>query len=815
MIITLKPIKNVNMKWFHFDYINKYMLISFVSFFLNIAKADSIEYINTITGNIENVSNATPTRDIEQCTDGLIVTYRFNHIIKQKDDIFSNCFLLKIDGFYLPDTPQYPAIPFRNEKFVLPMGKEGSIQIIDSMSIDYPINMSSARASLDDTSYAFFNSENTPSMLQFAGYYPNSIVNEGENLIFNGQTIFNCYITPVKYDYNTKIAKIYNYIRFKIVYKTASRSLLQNDTVRFLYKSSNSFLNNITANGTNEVAYSSDNSIIPCDYLIISVPDYMNAVEKFADWKRLSGYNVHVLYNSIWTENTIKACIDSVYDNSPNLTYALLVGDHDVIPAVRKEDLYHLTGTTGSAFYYTDYPYGLINNDHYQEVLIGRLSVASIESSIAVVEKIIDYEKNPPKDSSFYKDGLNTAYFEDKGGLIIDYKSCPDGYEDRRYVQTSEDIASYLINNHDYNIKRVYTTDTNVNPSNWSRYYSFGDPIPDYLTREAGFNWNGTGQDVVNQINNGVFFVIHRDHGTHLTWEKLLLNPVLVSQLNNKGKLPVVFSINCKSGDFTFRECLAEMLQRKADGGSVAIIAATNTSYSGYNDILLLGLINAIWPTPGIIINLPNMNEITSHSLYPEYRIGNILRQGLAILEESNYNFQNNTNIEKINYTKDIYELYGDPSMYFYVHEPLSFEEVDVVRTSDSIFVDLNQNVAYITFLNKKNNTIQLYYGNNAACKVISDSVDICISKYNYRPYIINSTDCDLYIQNENIMGASGAKAKSFIGKNIRIGSNVTDKKKAGPVVFKGGKIDIKGETTIISGGTTIEKNTIFSISNK
>lgn len=804
------------MRCFWLEYSSKYIYITLLLFiYKGIVYADNIEYINTMTGNVDSVNNSIPTRNIEYCSDGLIVTYYFNHIMKQQDDIYSDSYLLKIDGFYLPDTPQLPAIPFRNEKFILPSGTEGSIQIIDSMSIDYNVKLSPSRPSLDDSSYTSYDSINVPNIISYLGYYPNTLVNEGENTIFEGNNVFNYCISPVKYNNESKVAKIYNFIKIKIEYRKASRVLLNNYKAGVTRQQTSTFLNNITANGINYVMSSTpDSLVLPYDYLIISVPDYRDAVEEFAKWKMLLGFNVHTLYNNDWSASSIKSCIDSVYFNSPNLAYALLVGDHDVLPAMQKENKYYLTNNQDT-YYYTDYPYGLINNDTYQEVLIGRLSVSSLESAITVVEKIIDYEKNPPTDSSFYKTGLNVAYFVDKEGDVIDNNKFPDGYEDRRYVQTTEEIASYLTNCHNFNVNRVYVTDNNSNPTNWSKYYSFGDSIPYYLTREAGFNWSGTSQDVVNRINDGVSYVIHRDHGTVLTWEKALLNPVKANQLNNNRKLPIVFSINCKSGDFTFSECLAEALQRKNNGGSVATIAAMNTSYSGYNDILLMGMINAVWPVPGIIINLPNMSGTLSHTIYPEYRIGHILQQGLARLDESKYNFFGSSNSNKIFYTKDIYELFGDPSMNYYTNVPYTFDNVDIFKTPDSIFVNLAHNSAFITFYNKINNSIQVCYGNNAACKNVSDSIKICISKCNFRPYIVNSVDCDLYIQDVDIMGGFGHGTKSLGGKNVRIGSNVTDKKTIGPVVFVGGKIEIKGESTTISGETTINKYTILSISKK
>ncbi len=70
-----------------------------------------------------------------------------------------------------------------------------------------------------------------------------------------------------------------------------------------------------------------------------------------------------------------------------------------------------------------------------------------------------------------------------------------------------------------YNIIRVYNTDNNVTPLYWNNtLYSNGEAIPTELLRSSGFAWNGDAYDIASQINQGRFYVLHRDHGSYNGW---------------------------------------------------------------------------------------------------------------------------------------------------------------------------------------------------------------------------------------------------------------------------------------------------------
>jgi len=140
------------------------------------------------------------------------------------------------------------------------------------------------------------------------------------------------------------------------------------------------------------------------------------------------------------------------------------------------------------------------------------------------------------------------------------------------------------------------------------RYNDGVTPVPSQV------RFDGSTQAVIDGIDHGVFLVTHRDHGDSANgpyggsdgWGDPEFVAGDVAQLNNANEYPLVFSINCRSGWFdgetdrdggaTKVDCLGEALLKRKDAGASGFIGSTRISYSGYNDALTRGLIDAAWP---------------------------------------------------------------------------------------------------------------------------------------------------------------------------------------------------------------------------
>jgi hypothetical protein len=243
-----------------------------------------------------------------------------------------------------------------------------------------------------------------------------------------------------------------------------------------------------------------------------------------------------------------------------------------------------------------------------------------------------------------------------------------DGYADRRFTHTSEEIRDYTISK-GFFVERIYNTEADKNPANYNNgYYSDGQAIPYEITRDAGFAWNGGAAAITASINAGKFYIFHRDHGFAggSGWARPYYTKTQINDLTNGAMLPVVFSINCQTGHFLLSECFAEKFIRHTGGGAVGVIAASYNSFSGLNDGFSCGAIDAIWSDPGLIPDFGsggifNPNP-SSHG--DMFTMGDVLNQGLLRMTETW-----GISIR----TFELFHYFGDPATEIWTGEPVSF----------------------------------------------------------------------------------------------------------------------------------------------
>ncbi|MCK4822599.1 hypothetical protein KA005_42940 [bacterium] len=337
------------------------------------------------------------------------------------------------------------------------------------------------------------------------------------------------------------------------------------------------------------------------DYLIITHDEFYDSIKPLADAKKAKGLYVKIVKTSAIkpsgpTADEITAYIKNVYKRTfPRLSYVLLVGDADFIPTHYKHthpSTWENNKEVGTDLYYStmDGP-----DDYLPDIAIGRLPADKPTEVTIMVKKILEYEKSRKSRDCWFNCVLHCAYFQD-GNL--------NGIADRWFLQTSEEIHEYL-RSIGLKCTTVYTA-TSGSPA--TKYYKDGvTPVP------ATVLFDGSTQAIINGIDHGVFIVTHRNHadsrngpyGASDGWGDPPFVTGDVSNLANNNEYPVFFSINCRSGWFDGEtdkdggtkkvDCLGEALLKKYNAGSSGFIGSTRISYSGYNDALAKGLIDALW----------------------------------------------------------------------------------------------------------------------------------------------------------------------------------------------------------------------------
>lgn len=685
-----------------------------------------------------------PQRTVQRTDDGITVAYMFTGNVPSACNAGDGGCVWRIEGFGLRDAPGGYATPFRVDAFAVPEGCTAVVETVDSAFVDYDCRLAPARRIPEKGTAAEGVVKEGGQNASQGGFYPRKVaVAAWRGSVYRGREICNVVVNPVQYDAAANKARAYSKITYKVrfVPKAGARAMAGAPATKPVILPADNMLGNITMNGASAkagdmavkatgVAAGDDTR----DYLIISVDKYAEAVDRFAEWKELLGFRVHKVLKGSWNSDAVKAEVEKAYAENPALYYLLIVGDHDDVPGQYME---HHADDGDFSVHYTDLYYGCMDGecDETPDIYRGRLSVSSPEEAATVVDKIIGYEKRPPTDAGFYERGVNCAdYLDNDNGVA-------DDYEDRRYVQTAEEIRAYMLGQ-GKDVERVYSTNYEITPKYWNRnYFSFGEPIPEDMLKPA-FAWDGNEGDIRRAINSGVFYVLHRDHGLVDCWENPYFSVKHVDMLQNGDLLPVVFCVNCDNGAFQ-ADCLAERFLRKQGGGAVAVIAASDISYSGYNDALACGLFDAIWPEPGLRPKFPGVNSLGGETPAPTYELGQILDQAQVRVSETfgspdpsvSSNEKNDSFCRIV--TKEIYHCFGDPSLQIRTEMPAPFSGVSVTRGNGCVTVGNGGETARITFVNRRTGEVVSHIAPSAVYTTADfEDVDVCVSGHNRIPYI-------------------------------------------------------------------------------
>jgi hypothetical protein len=389
-----------------------------------------------------------------------------------------------------------------------------------------------------------------------------------------------------------------------------------------------------------------------CEMLIITPAVFRDEALRLAHWKNRRGIPTLVRTTAEIgnTAEVIAGWIEERYHTDwPELSYLLFfgdVGENDSVPCHYRTDHDRDGIKVGTDLYYGVVDVAVGEQDYFPDLFMGRIPVNSVEEAATVVDKIIGYEQAP-----------------DTGGWLDSVLLAAYHQLSRYFVETSEAI-------HDHLSQEGFSCNT--------QYEVSGDSL--------------TGE-VIQAINEGVLLVTHRDHGQdrnwgdqHTGWIHPEFTEEHVPQLVNGSRLPVMLSVNCRSGWFdgetdghsgSSAQSFCEELLRLEGGGVVGVVGDTRTSYSGYNDELIKGMIDAIWDQ--FDPDYPTLAHVNPLLSTPLYQMGAVLNFGkywmydkYIIPEDNGYpdnEFWWPTPLRnRIQF--EVYHYFGDPSMEIWTGTP-------------------------------------------------------------------------------------------------------------------------------------------------
>ena len=333
--------------------------------------------------------------------------------------------------------------------------------------------------------------------------YPETLIDKGEIGIWRDLRVAPVNFYPLQYNPARKELKFYNSLIVDITYTGDG----ENEKTNVRNSVSEAFAPLYQALSIGPNGYELDNPVERGAYLIITAPQYYDALQDWAEWKTRMGYHTYVAstYETGSTASSITTYINNVYydwDVPPE--YVVLVADEDSgIPT-------HFIPGSYYPWACTDLPFTLIEgNDYFPEVLIGRLSVDNSSQLSIILHKMEHYEITPY---------LGATDWYTKALVIADYTGSTSCMFTKEFTEDQLEYGGYT------NITNAY--------------------------------YPGSSTSLISStINSGVSLVNYRGYGASTYWTMNIWNHWDrgdIQNLYNGYKLPVVTSMVCGGGNFAY-----------------------------------------------------------------------------------------------------------------------------------------------------------------------------------------------------------------------------------------------------------------------
>ena len=278
--------------------------------------------------------------------------------------------------------------------------------------------------------------------------------------------------------------------------------------------------------------------------VVITDPIYDVALAPFIQWKIEKGIETEVVYaDDIGGINAIKNFLEDQYYNE-GLTHVIIAGDEDQVPS----ELVSNSGGTG----YCDPCYSYVEgNDSYPEFFVGRLLTHNVSEMESVVERHLDYAKNPYMDEGWFNDAVGIGSNEGSG--IGD-----EGQSDWQHQNAIKDLLL------DYGFDQV-----------WEVYEGSqgGSSVSSDGTEDESGNPNAN--DMKTIVNKGGTVINYCGHGYHEGVATSGFDVDAVEELNNSGMYAFFMAVACCVGDFDEGEgsgdCFGEVWSKATNSNGQAI----------------------------------------------------------------------------------------------------------------------------------------------------------------------------------------------------------------------------------------------------
>lgn len=284
----------------------------------------------------------------------------------------------------------------------------------------------------------------------------------------------------------------------------------------------------------------------------------------------------------------------------------------------------------------TDDYFTWFDENHIPYISIGRLSANDKESAKILVNKTIEYEKNP-----------EIGLWHNRVLWIADDEFIFQGNPDKGNTVFTENIEELDGNNYI--------------PQSFERKKILLIEYPLNNLRKPEVT-----EDLIAAINDGYIIMNYIGHGNNdvLAHEYILRGSRDIERLNNGDRQSLFLVFSCSVGQFDKPEIisLAEILHLRKDGGCIGVIAPTRVTLNYKN----------------VGLNKLFYEKLFNQEINPDYRIGLPLKLGKVKLGDDG--------------NSNRYNLLGDPATRLMIPRySFNFAEVDTIYRLEKL--DINGNI--------------------------------------------------------------------------------------------------------------------------
>lgn len=261
-------------------------------------------------------------------------------------------------------------------------------------------------------------------------------------------------------------------------------------------------------------------------YLIVAPLQFSEGLQGFAKWKRQEGFYVEELYVETGDRDSIRAMIAS-----HEADYILLVGDTAQLPPFSGT-----THPTSMSMHTTDLYYAERTGDYLPDALLGRWPVNDTAELHRVVDKTLRYEQGLDLDTAMLRRAMLVAGQEGQQPAPL----------------TTNGQVNYIKG-------RIAELLPEIDTLCWYN--------PESNTQRA---------DILGGIADGAALINYTAHCTASGWSHPAVNYASIDTLDESQ--PTFYINNCCSSNAFNTDGFGEQLLRKAVGGAVGVIGATNST---------------------------------------------------------------------------------------------------------------------------------------------------------------------------------------------------------------------------------------------